>query len=99
MKKAAWIVAVKWRESNLIHDCSRSYRYPEILWQHASYRIEWPRRQSEILMPVHDWTLVEDGIFHGFHTWWIGQIGSALNSGLLPRDYYAMPEQHTGQAI
>ena len=48
---------------------------------------------------MRDWTLVEEGIFHGFHTWWVAQIGSALNSGLLPRDYYAMPEQHTGQAI
>ena len=50
-------------------------------------------------MPVHDWTLVEDGLSHAFHTWWVGQLGAALNSGLLPKSYYALPEQHAGQAI
>jgi hypothetical protein len=45
-------------------------------------------------MPVHDWTRVEAGIFHAFHQHWIIAISSALNSGLLPPDYYALPEQH-----
>jgi hypothetical protein len=50
-------------------------------------------------MPVHDWTRVDDGIFHDFHTVWIGQIRTALNSGLLPNDYYALAEQHAGTSI
>ena len=44
-------------------------------------------------MPMHDWTRVEAGIFHAFHHHWISAIGDALNSGRLPADYYALPEQ------
>lgn len=44
-------------------------------------------------MPIHDWTRVDDGIFHHFHHSWIEEIQRALNSGLLPDDYYAMAEQ------
>jgi hypothetical protein len=44
-------------------------------------------------MPMHDWTLVPDGIYHAFHHEWISEIGRALNRGLLPGDYYALPEQ------
>ncbi len=44
-------------------------------------------------MPMHDWTLVEAGIFHAFHHEWISEIFRALNRGLLPDDYYALPEQ------
>ncbi len=44
-------------------------------------------------MPIHDWTRVEAGIFHAFHHNWITAISDALNSGLLPTDYYALPEQ------
>src|SRR3989442_5632587 len=50
-------------------------------------------------MPVHDWTLVEAGIFHDFHTVWIGHIRTALNDGLLPEGYYALTEQHAGRPI
>lgn len=50
-------------------------------------------------MPVHDWTLVEAGVFHDFHTVWIGQLRSALNEGLLPKGYYALAEQHMGNFI
>ncbi len=50
-------------------------------------------------MPVHDWKLVDAGIFHDFHTVWIGQIRTALNEGLLPEGYYALAEQHAGDAI
>ena len=35
-------------------------------------------------MPVHDWTLVEAGIFHAFHHRWISAISDILNTGLLP---------------
>src|SRR5262245_48655053 len=45
-------------------------------------------------MPVHDWTRVDAGIFHAFHHDWITEIARALNRGLLPTDYYALPEQH-----
>lgn len=44
-------------------------------------------------MPMHDWTRVTAGIFHAFHHDWITEIGRALNRGLLPKDYYALPEQ------
>jgi hypothetical protein len=44
-------------------------------------------------MPMHDWTCVPAGIFHAFHHEWISTISHALNSGLLPAEYYALPEQ------
>src|SRR5438132_5935678 len=47
-------------------------------------------------MPVHDWTRVEAGIFHAFHHSWVEEIGRALNRGLLPPGYYALPEQIAG---
>ena len=50
-------------------------------------------------MPVHDWTRVEDGIYHGFHTVWVVQLSNMLNEGLLPEGFYALPEQHTGRSI
>ncbi len=46
-------------------------------------------------MPVHDWSRVAAGIFHDFHHAWIEEIKRALNSGLLPSDYYALAEQRT----
>jgi Protein of unknown function (DUF4058) len=47
-------------------------------------------------MPVHDWTRVSAGTFHDFHLAWIIAIRNALNSGLLPTDYYALSEQVAG---
>jgi hypothetical protein len=47
-------------------------------------------------MPVHDWTRVDAGIFHHFHISWIADIAGALNSGLLPPEYYALAEQLAG---
>lgn len=47
-------------------------------------------------MPVHDWTRVEAGIFHDFHHAWIEDIKRALNSGILPDEYYALAEQFAG---
>jgi hypothetical protein len=44
-------------------------------------------------MPMHDWTRVEQGIFHAFHHEWISEITRILNQELLPDDYYALPEQ------
>lgn len=45
---------------------------------------------------VHDWTRVEAGIFHAFHHVWIAEIQRALNTGLLPPDYYALAEKIAG---
>jgi hypothetical protein len=50
-------------------------------------------------MPVHDWTRVEAGLFHDFHTVWIGYLRTTLNEGLLPEGYYALAEQHAGRSI
>ena len=50
-------------------------------------------------MPVHDWTRVEAGLFHDFHTAWTIEIRKALNNGLLPEGYYALAEQHAGRMI
>lgn len=47
-------------------------------------------------MPVHDWTRIDAGIFHAFHHDWITDISRTLNRGLLPSDYYALPEQIAG---
>ena len=47
-------------------------------------------------MPIHDWTRVTAGIFHDFHHEWISAVKRALNSGLLPPNYYALAEQVAG---
>lgn len=44
-------------------------------------------------MPIHDWTRVDAGLFHAFHQAWITELCRALNSGALPADYFALPEQ------
>jgi hypothetical protein len=47
-------------------------------------------------MPIHDWTRVTAGTWHAFHVSWIAEIQLALNSGVLPPDYYAQAEQIAG---
>lgn len=44
-------------------------------------------------MPIHDWTRVDAGLFHAFHHRWIDALCDALNTGVLPPDYFALPEQ------
>jgi len=44
-------------------------------------------------MPIHDWTRVDAGLFHAFHQSWIITLSRALNTGVLPPDYFALPEQ------
>jgi hypothetical protein len=44
-------------------------------------------------MPIHDWTTVDAGLFHAFHQSWIIVLSRALNAGVLPPDYFALPEQ------
>lgn len=48
---------------------------------------------------MHDWLRVDAGIYHAMHTGWSAEIQKALNGGLLPDGYYALIEQHAGQAI
>ena len=50
-------------------------------------------------MPLHDWSRVESGIFHAFHTAWITEIQNKLNAGLLPENYYALAEQHASDYV
>jgi hypothetical protein len=45
-------------------------------------------------MPIHDWTRVDAGLFHAFHHGWIEELARALNRGVLPAGYFALPEQN-----
>ncbi|HEY2252829.1 MAG TPA: DUF4058 family protein [Planctomycetaceae bacterium] len=45
-------------------------------------------------MAVHDWTRVDSGLFHAFHQRWISALADALNGGVLPTEYFALPEQN-----
>ena len=47
-------------------------------------------------MPIHNWTKADTATFHAFHTAWITHLSEALNGGVLPSGYYALPEQHAG---
>lgn len=47
-------------------------------------------------MPIHDWSLVNPGIFHHFHHEWTSSLCQALNTGILPPGYYALAEQIAG---
>jgi hypothetical protein len=44
-------------------------------------------------MPMHDWTLVPDGIYHAFHHTWVAFVTDRLNNRGLPDELYALPEQ------
>jgi hypothetical protein len=44
-------------------------------------------------MPIHDWTRVDEGLFHHFHQRWIGSLCDALNTGGLPSGYFALAGQ------
>jgi hypothetical protein len=46
-------------------------------------------------MAVHDWTRVGAGLFHAFHYQWIAALSTALNTGALPADFFALPAQRT----
>jgi hypothetical protein len=50
-------------------------------------------------MPLHDWTRVDAGLFHAFHQRWISALCDTLNSGALPPDYFALPEQFVRGSI
>ena len=44
-------------------------------------------------MPMHDWTRVKSGTYHVLHYRWIAAIMDRLNSGVLPPEFFALPEQ------
>lgn len=48
-------------------------------------------------MPLHDWTRVTAGTYHDFHNSWITHLKEALNTGMLPKPYYALGEQRAGE--
>jgi len=48
-------------------------------------------------MRIHDWSRVDDGIFHDFHHAWIEEIKRALNNGRLPEWLYALAEQQVSE--
>jgi len=50
-------------------------------------------------MPIHDWTRVDAGLFHAFHQRWISALCDALNTGGLPPEYFALPEQNIRDPI
>lgn len=50
-------------------------------------------------MSIHDWTRVDAGLFHAFQHDWITCLSAALNAGVLPPDYYALPEQAIGGPV
>lgn len=49
-------------------------------------------------MPIHDWTRVDAGIYHGFHQRWMGRLAEALTAALSP-NYFADIEQHGDERI
>src|SRR5947209_2037037 len=51
------------------------------------------------IMPVHDWTRVDAGLFHDFHQDWTIELRRALNAGLLPPGYIALTDQRIGGPI
>jgi hypothetical protein len=53
----------------------------------------------EKVMPIHDWTRVDAGIFHDFHHGWIAEIKRALNRGLLPSNCYALSAEQTAGGL
>jgi hypothetical protein len=62
-------------------------------WGRYIEAVEKRQSRKVNIMPGHDWTRVDAGIFHHFHLEWIGELSKALNRGLLPPDHYALAEQ------
>ena len=50
-------------------------------------------------MPIHDWTRVDAGLFLDFHQCWTVAVANALNTGGLPRDYFALVKQRISGPI
>ena len=43
-------------------------------------RVDRDRTMGRKIMPIHDWTRVDAGIFHHFHLGWIGDLFASLES-------------------
>ncbi len=43
-------------------------------------------------MPIHDWTRVDDCLFHDFHLSWVVELCKRMNHGVLPSSHFAMSE-------
>jgi hypothetical protein len=43
-------------------------------------------------MPMHDWTQVDDALFHSFHLSWASELSRRLNQELLPPSHFAITE-------
>lgn len=50
-------------------------------------------------MRIHNWKLAPSGLFHHFHQQWSTAICNSLNASLLPKGFYALIEQHAGEAV
>jgi len=50
-------------------------------------------------MPLHDWTRVSAGSFHGFQIHLISEIARYLNNGILPDVFYAELERVAGRSM
>jgi hypothetical protein len=48
-------------------------------------------------MPIHDWTRVEAGLFHDFHTVWVGATLREMPLFLRPDRYVNVPLEPTYQ--
>jgi hypothetical protein len=69
------------------------------VWEVQSGREFFSPEREPTALPIHDWTRVDAGLFHAFHHNWITSLSAALNDGVLPPDYYALPEQTIGGPI
>jgi len=88
-----------WEESNPTSGCQAVRLAPASTAKPDGVKYSHLLPARGLTMPVHDWTLVDAGIFHDFHVAWIPEIKKALNGGLLPEGYYALAEQHAGRSI
>jgi hypothetical protein len=52
-----------------------------------------------VIMPIHDWSRVDAGVFHDFHLAWMVELRNAFNTGILPPDYYAMTEHYAARDL
>jgi hypothetical protein len=68
-------------------------------WNAVEYGKRYFISPGASLMPVHDWSRVQAGTFHDFHSGWIIHLKEKMNGGLLPGGYYALSEQHVGRRI
>jgi hypothetical protein len=50
-------------------------------------------------MSIHAWSKTDAGLFHHFHQFWIVNLCTGLNAGVLPRDCFALAEQTTAGPI